>query len=48
MYMIDITCENPWDRPVEYLETRSKKEVLYYLEYWTDYNHYFNYLERGV
>lgn len=46
MYMIDTTRENPWDRPLEYLETRSKKEVLYCLEYWTDYNHYYNYLKR--
>lgn len=48
MYMIDTTRENPWDRPVAMLETRSKKEILYYLEYWTDYNHYFNYLKREV
>lgn len=46
MYMVDTTRENFWNEPLEYLETRSKKEVLYYLEYWTDYNHYFNYLKR--
>ncbi|MDE6501198.1 MAG: hypothetical protein K2L10_03865 [Ruminococcus sp.] len=48
MYMVDNTLENPFDKPFEKLETRSKKEVLYYLEYWTDYNHYYNYLKGEV
>lgn len=48
MYMVDTTHENLWDKPLEYLETRSEKEVLYYLEYWTDYNHYYNYIKREV
>lgn len=46
LYMVDTTMENPFYNPVHKLETRSKKEVLYYLEYWTDYNHYFNYLKK--
>ena len=45
MYMVDTTMENPFYKPVEKLETRSKKEILYYLEYWTDYNHYYNYIK---
>ncbi len=48
MYMVDTTLENPFDKPFEKLKTRSKKEVLYYLEYWTDYNHYYNYIKREV
>lgn len=48
LYMVDTTLESPFYSPIEKLETRSKEEVLYYLEYWTDWNHYFNYLKREV
>lgn len=33
---------------IEKLEIRSENKVLYNLEYWTDYNHYFNYLKKEV
>ncbi len=46
MYMVDTNFENPFYYPVHKLETRSKQEIMYYFEYWTDYSHYFNYLKR--
>ena len=44
LYLVDITNELPFDAPLEVFSSRSKKEIIQMIEYWTVYRFYSKYL----
>ena len=46
LYLVDTSKTAPFEHPLEVFGSRSKKEIIYMIEYWTDGGFYGKYLHR--
>ena len=45
LYLVDITKDFPFETPLELFSSKSKKEIIYMIEYWTNYGFFSKYLQ---
>ena len=46
LYLVDTSKAAPFYHPLEVFSSRLKKEIIYMIEYWTDWGFYGKYLHR--
>ena len=44
LYLVDVTKDSPFETPLEVYSSKSKKEIVSTIEYWTTYNFFSKYL----
>ncbi len=44
LYLVDTTKDFPFETPLEFFCSKSKKEIIYMIEYWTNFGFFSKYL----
>lgn len=44
LYLVDTTKDSPFESPLELFSSKSKQEIIYMIEYWTNYGFISKYL----
>ena len=44
LFLVDTTKKTPWETPLEVFCSKSKKEIIHMIEYWTNYDFFSKYL----